>query len=570
MRRHVHFAIAIIALIPACAIVRSDARDNRDWSQAAGPEMSWKLGKGSPPFKWSVARNENIKWRTKMPNGGQGGITVWGDRCFLTTFDEYQEGQPKYSATILGHCLDSRTGKRLWTVKLVGENASPLMYAYSDSTSWTPVTDGKHVWFFNASGEMGCWDFAGKEVWRRKFLAPGEPFNKQCEPILIGDTIITVEPLTADEIAAHERKYGKAPEDPNPAHPASFWHYLRGIDKNTGKTKWIAEDGTTYYCTPVIGKLANGTYGVLSGRGGPHDVPERPIGLTMTSLAPGQEGGTLWRYVPDSRPGGSVDGTTFQALYTMTWDTKCAYWFRHAPEESHLVLDANTGTLIREQSLVRNVDFYQWNTSAQAYTPHKNVSIRDMKDFSPAVQLKPGEALHVFPNWHANLVVDGYHYFFTSTGHRRNGHAPPGLSGPSHCIGRVNVETGKVEYLEVPVGVERLAGLPDRMLYSIPITTKTTDYKGRDVAPEDRSRTDGWTIPAFFASPTAINGKLYMSTMLGVTYVVNSRAKTFDRSALLSVNDLGPVGETWSLNNISYAGGRLFTRSLKEVVCIGK
>jgi len=564
------FSFCVVVTLGLLVATRESFADNRDWPQAAGPEMSWKLGKGSPPVHWSVARGENVKWRSTMPNGGQGGIAVWGDRCFLTTFEEYVIGQPKYSATILGHCLDAKTGKRLWTVKLVGENPSPLMYAYSDSTSWTPVTDGRHVWFFNASGEMGCWDFNGKEVWRRKFLAPGEPFNKQCEPILFGDTIIDVEPLTAEETAAHERQYGKAPEDPHPAHPASFWHYLRGIDKNTGRTKWIAEDGTTYYCTPVIGRLANGTFGVLSGRGGPHDVPERPIGLTMTSLAPGREGKTLWRYVPDSRPGGPVDGTTFQALYTMTWDSQYAYWFRNAPEESHLVLDANTGKLIREQSLVRNVDFYQWDPAAQAYVAHGNVSIRDMKDFCPGVRLKPGEVLHVFPNWHANLVVDGYHYFFTSTGHRRNGYAPPGLSGPSHCIGRVNVETGKVEYLEVPVGVERLAGKSDRLLYTSPITTQTTDYKGREVAPEDRSRTDGWTIPAFFASPTAINGRLYMSTMLGITYVVNSRARTFDKSALLAVNDLGPVGETWSLNSVSYAGGHLFSRSLKEVVCIGQ
>ncbi|MEP6755849.1 MAG: hypothetical protein ABJA67_10135, partial [Chthonomonadales bacterium] len=261
-------------------------------------------------------------------------------------------------------------------------------------------------------------------------------------------------------------------------------------------------------------------------------------------------------------------GTTFQALYTMDWDAKYAYWFRMAPEESHLVIDSSTGKLLREQSLIKDVDFTQWDPTKKAYIHHKNVNIRNVKELSERVKLGPGESLHVFPNWHANLVVGGYHYFFTSTGHRRNGYAPPGQSGPSHCIGRVNVETGKVEYLEVPVSVVRLPGKADEMIYGRAVDTKTNDYKGRNVAPEDRSRTDGWQIPAFFGSPICVNGKLYMTTMLGITYVVDANAKVFDEKALLAVNDLGPSGETWSLNTPSFANGMLFHRNLREVVCI--
>jgi len=552
--RRCRSALALVAVLAAGMALPTAKADN--WPQAAGPEMTWRYDKGSAPAEWSVALNRNIAWRSTMPNGGQGGIIAWGNRLFLTTFEEYRDGDPKFSATILGHCLDARTGKILWSVKLTGENASPLMYAYSDSTSWTPVTDGKHVWFFNCSGEMGCWDFEGHEVWRRKFRAPGEPFNKQHEPILFGNTIVSVEPL--------------APNEPGYRADRDKWHYLRGIDKATGKTQWVAEDAITYYCTAVFGRLPDGTPAILQGRGGPHDVQERPIGLSLTSLKPGSEGKTIWRWTPEDLPGGPVDGTTFQALYTMTWDKEHAYAFRHAPEESHLVFDAPTGKLLHTQSLIRNVDFRQWDPAARAYVLHKNVNIREMKDYSPRVPLKPGEVLHVFPNWHANIAAYGYHYFLTSTGHRRNGHAPPGLSGPSHCLGRVNIATGKVEYLELPVTVIRKPGDPERFIYNEAVATKTDDYKGRNVAPEDRSRTDGWQIPAFFGSPIAVNGKIYISTMLGITYVIDGRAKVLDRKALLSVSDLGPSGETWSLNSLSSQDGRLYNRSLKEVVCIGR
>jgi hypothetical protein len=58
--------------------------------------------------------------------------------------------------------------------------------------------------------------------------------------------------------------------------------------------------------------------------------------------------------------------------------------------------------------------------------------------------------------------------------------------------------------------------------------------------------------------------------MLGVTYVLDGKARTLDAAALLSVNDLGTAGQVWSLNTVSAANGRLYHRSMKEVICIGQ
>jgi len=532
-----------------------------EWPQAAGPDGNWQMHGPDAAVQWSVARDQNILWRTALPNGGQSGIAVWGDRLFLTTFDVFKAGDSLFSSTILGHCLDAGTGKLLWSVKLHGPTESPMLYAYSDSTSPTPVTDGKHVWFTNNSGEMGCWDFAGKEVWRRSFTPWGKPypFNKQHEPMLVGDTIINVEP-------ANETPPEK-----------SGWNYLRGIDKNTGKTRWMAKDGTTTYCTSVFGHTAKGVPAVLTGRGGHHDVPERPVGLSLISLAPGSEGKTLWRFVaetdnngqPLAEPG-SLAAPTWQALWTLHWDAKHAYWFKLNPEESHLVFDSSTGKLLSEQSLIRGVDYRQWDPATKQHIVHANVNLRDMRELAPRNLLKPQEVIRVLPAWHANIVLNGYHYFLTSTAHRRNSHPPKGRGGPSHCIARVNIATGKVEYFEVPVTVIRKPDMPDELVYGIAQRTTTLNSAGQDVAAEDRSRTDGWEIPAFWGSPVAINDKIYVTTMIGITYVIDSKAPVLDARALLAVNDLGPSGETWSLNSISYDAGHIYHRSLKEVICIGK
>ena len=90
-----------------------------------------------------------------------------------------------------------------------------------------------------------------------------------------------------------------------------------------------------------------------------------------------------------------------------------------------------------------------------------------------------------------------------------------------------------------------------------------------DGAAEDRSRTDGWEIPAFWASPTAIGDVVYFTTTLGLVYAFDANAEVLDAKALLSVNDLGPLGETWAMGNLAFADGRIYHRTAKQLLCIG-
>jgi hypothetical protein len=508
------------------------------WSQAGGPDGTFRVDVADAPTRWSVAANQNILWRAPLPSEGQGGIAVWGDTLFLATFPPFSGS--KDSVDVLGHAIDRATGKIKWSVMLHGNGKpSPMAYSYSDATSWTPVTDGKLVWFFDAAGDMGCWDFSGKQIWRRSF--PGQPdhfpFNRQHEPILFGDTIIILSPL------------GEG--DPPPKPGQQEWNYLHGIDKATGQTRWIAEDASTFYNTAVMGRLADGTPAVLHGRGGPHGVPEVPVGLTMTSLAPGREGKTIWRY--------QGAGT---ALYTMTWDSRYAYWFTVSPDETQVVLDASTGKVVRQQSLYRSADVRMWDGAQSRYVLQAGVNIHTLADPTYG-----GSGMHVMPNWHTNIAVGGYHYFLTSTNNNRTGGAGA-HSGPPHCVGRVNNETGKVEYLEVPVGVRRAPGMAEQLVYGKSLTTTAADGQGHDLAADGRSHTDGWEIPAFFASPIALGNKIYFGTTLGITYVIDAGAAVLDERAILGIGDLGPLGQTWSLAGPSYSDGVLYHHSSKEVVAI--
>ena len=58
--------------------------------------------------------------------------------------------------------------------------------------------------------------------------------------------------------------------------------------------------------------------------------------------------------------------------------------------------------------------------------------------------------------------------------------------------------------------------------------------------------------------------------MNGTVFVIDTRAEKLNQEALMAINDLGPAGETWTLASFSYANGRLFMHTMKEVICLGE
>ena len=88
--------------------------------------------------------------------------------------------------------------------------------------------------------------------------------------------------------------------------------------------------------------------------------------------------------------------------------------------------------------------------------------------------------------------------------------------------------------------------------------------RGDEVTGEPRSRWDGWDW-VFNGSPSRINDHLYVTLATGTVYVIDTRSAA--DAALLGVNDLGPLGETWTANSGSYACGRLYHRTASSIIC---
>lgn len=207
-----------------------------EWPEWRGPRLDGSSSESNIPTYWSAT--ENIKWKTPIPGKGHSSPIVWDDRVFVTTCLE-----DKQERMLL--CLDRESGKVLWQNEVL---KSPLEHKnkLNSYASATPATDGKSVWvaFFQIPRiELACYDFDGKEIWRK---SPGEFHSVHgfcSSPILYHDLVI----LNCDQDS-----------------PAAC---IVAYDRNTGEEKWRTSrpNQTRSYCTPIICNVAGRDQLILSG-----------------------------------------------------------------------------------------------------------------------------------------------------------------------------------------------------------------------------------------------------------------------------------------------------------------
>jgi hypothetical protein len=397
---------------------------------------------------------------------------------------------------------------------------------------FAPITDGEHVWFFNRCGSMGCYDMEGNEIWLRQWTPRFKHNNRQAEPYLVGDTLLYVE-VANKELGALIQKWSapgvKAKSIPLPegVDEKEVWTYLHGIDKRTGRILWRENVGTVVHNTPVVGVTADGKRAVSHARGGPHQPLEKPFGQSLTSLAPGEEGKTLW----------STELPGYDPSFASHWNEKYVFGFRGG---NHVVLDATSGNLLREQPLYTGATAWTFDSDNKQWTKRTDVSVKAGKGHPNTNQ--------------ANIVIGDWHWF---------------LSHNVHYLGRVHVETGAVEYLELPAQL-----LPstesrehDRRLWGRGHPqNRPLNAAGFAVGDHGHTGTGWGHISA--ASPTLVGRYLFRPVVTGTVYVIDAEVKSLTPEALLAVNDLGPGGETWTLATVTYARQRLYAHTMKEIICI--
>ena len=498
---------------------------------AAGENYKWwSEQKEKEVTKWSVRRDENILWKVPLEETGQSGIIRVGDLLFLSIMRPVYDTITKRGTDILALCYNAITGEKVWQKEITGVTESLYMYGFSNSSSPTPVSDGKKVWFINASGKIVCFDLDGNIIWERSWTPISKlgdivfPFNKQYEPILHKNILINVEPEPTED----------ANEGYNPN-----WHYLVGLDKDTGEVLWKSNAAVSHYSTPIMGKTKDGNYGVMVARiGSAHQVPEKPYGYSLVNI---ENGFTIW----DSE----LPAKDF--FYNSTWDEDYTVWIY---EGKLYVLDSNTGERIKEISLSENVTLSEYDEDKKKYIKQVKVDLNDQN-------------IQVIPNFYSNFMKGEFYYFLTIQTHPDNfqGRLANGQSvkGPFYSVARVNLNSNLVEYLEVPVDIDNNSNPIWRKL--IPSGTKNS--RGIDVAEDRRGKLNGW-FRCFNANPFAVNFTLYFTLENGMTYTFDISASDWDENALISLNDMGVSGTSRTLSHPLVIGNKIYHRTAQALFCI--
>ncbi len=511
------------------------------WPQGPGPRGDFSADGPAPPLTFSAVTVENLRWRATLPATGQGGLAIADGRVFAATMapwhltgalsaDEAEryrhatEGRTVVGKHIDAHAFDAATGAHLWTRRIEGEVPSIHSYPFSDATSASPVTDGTHVWFTNAGGAVACFTLAGELVWQRRFTPTFDgPFNKQFEPFLVQDGERTV--------FVHM--------EPRPSDEGQRWNHLVGLDAATGTPLWWSVDGLTHYNTPTLVTTEEGTFALIA-RGGPHDVPERPVGVSLVRLQGPRAGTSVWRF-DDPR------GNHEAALHVMARDGRYAYWILRDPESAVVALDLATGQVARTVSLTRGVARTTFDRATERWRTE------------PSIDLERG----VFPARYTAHAAEGALFFQCY-------HTAFGAEtlAPAHSFARIDVESGQVAYIEVPTGVAYSSAGVRRWQWDVARPARALDSRGEEVTGDPRSRWDGWDW-VFNPAPTRIGGCLAFTLANGLVYLFDTRATRFDGEALLAVNDLGPPDAVWAASSCSYADGAWYCRTGAELLCFG-
>lgn len=182
-------------------------------SQLPAPAANWPAWRGADglgntsernlPTRWSAT--ENVRWKVELPDRGNSTPVIWDDKVFVT-----QAIEDKNQRALL--CFARRDGKLLWQ-KGVTYAAKEETHPDNPYCAGSAATDGQRVIACFGSAGVFCYDFTGKELWKRDLGRQKFEWGNASSPVLHGDLAFLY--------------FGPGPGS-----------HLLALDKKTGKTVW--------------------------------------------------------------------------------------------------------------------------------------------------------------------------------------------------------------------------------------------------------------------------------------------------------------------------------------------
>lgn len=213
------------------------------------------------PTKWS--ETENIKWKVKLAGDPSNSTPIiWGDKLIFqeaVKTDKKSDGAPAepqssgrrrfggrkptniYKFNVV--CLDRKTGKQIWSETVAEILPHEGHHGDHGFASFSPVTDGKHVWVNFGSRGVYCLDMAGEIIWSKDLgkMRTRNSFGEGSSPTLVGDKLIVLMDHEGDS-------------------------FIAALNKTTGDIVWKKDrDELTAWTTPIVAEVNGKTQIIVNG-----------------------------------------------------------------------------------------------------------------------------------------------------------------------------------------------------------------------------------------------------------------------------------------------------------------
>ena len=252
-------------------------------STLAGAAENWPAWRGAGgsgicrerklPLRWST--NENVRWRVALPDRGNSTPIIWGARVFITQ-------AVRNRRTVM--CLARRDGTLLWQA---GPTWTEKELTYPDNPPCTPspVSDGKRVIAWFGSAGMFCYDFHGRELWRRDLGTQSHMWGYASSPMLYRDLcLLNFGPGERSFLIALDKRSGK-----------TVWQH--DAPRFGADAKWVHFGGEAKYDekpdTSKVSEVAGSWATPLVVHADRHDELVAAFALRLTGFAP-KTGAQLW------------------------------------------------------------------------------------------------------------------------------------------------------------------------------------------------------------------------------------------------------------------------------------
>jgi len=147
---------------------------SRSWHRFRGPEGAGISADVNMPEGWDGKSGKGILWKTNVPFPGHNSPVLWDDRVFLSGGDANE---------LQVYCFDASSGDLLWTgdVERAPKPGEEPFEVIEDGgpgfAAPTVTTDGNRVFAIFATGDLACFDFAGRNLWTKNLGTPDSVYG---------------------------------------------------------------------------------------------------------------------------------------------------------------------------------------------------------------------------------------------------------------------------------------------------------------------------------------------------------------------------------------------------------